>query len=197
MKKVLLFLLLSVGISAFAQETVAEYHCDYFDKDFEISVSTDKKDPSNISEVYIEVAGERDKESVLLQYKSPSLLLTSLKEVRNKYAEWIKVADDNHITEMHKEIPVKMPAVTVCWYGTKWFFAFNQHPNFDFLIMDNGKKIILMNAKVTASSNKYIDQEFYWVFQSVSEIDEFIKKLDYPKFIEKLNNKANDSDLFK
>ena len=116
--------------------------------------------------------------------------------MRDKYAEWVKVAEDNHITDMTKEIPVNMPTVTVCWYGTKWYFAFNKRLNFDFMILDDGKKIIVMSAKVTASSNQYIDQKFYWVFQSVIELDEFIKKLDYPAYIEKLNTNSNNADLF-
>ena len=64
------------------------------------------------------------------------------------------------------------------------------------MILESGKKIIVMNSKVTASSNEYIDQEFYWVFQSVTELDEFIKILDFPKFIEKMNANANNADLF-
>ena len=97
---------------------------------------------------------------------------------------------------MVKEIPVDMPTVTVCWYISKWYFSFNKRLKFDFMILDSGKKIIVMNTKVTASSNEYIDQKFYWVFQSVTEMDEFIEKLDYPKFIEKLNTKSNNADLF-
>lgn len=196
MKKILFIIALLMPGVSFAQETVADYHCDYFDKDYEISITTEKNDPSTISNVYIEVAGERQNETVTLNYKYPLSLLSSLKEVRNKYAEWVKVAEDNHITEMTKQIPVDMPSVTVCWYGTKWYFAFDKRINFVFMILDNGKKIIVMNSKVTASSNEYIDQNFYWVFQSVAELDEFIKKLDYPKFIEKINAKANNADLF-
>ena len=184
------------SISTYAQKTVTDYHSDYFDRDYEISISTEKNDPSTISNVYIEVAGESKNETVTLDYKSPALLLSSLKKVRDKYSEWVKVAEDNHITDMTKQIPVDMPSVTVCWYGTKWYFAFNKHINFDFMILDSGKKIIVMHTKVTASSNEYIDQKFYWVFQSVAELDEFIKKLDYPKFIEKISEKANNSDLF-
>ena len=196
MKKLFVLLFVLCSINSFAQKTVENYHSDYFEKDYEISVSTDKKDPSTITNVYIEVAGERKNETVTLDYKYPSLLLSSLKEVRDKYAEWVKVAEDNHITDMTKEIPVNMPTVTVCWYGTKWYFAFNKRLNFDFMILDDGKKIIVMSAKVTASSNQYIDQKFYWVFQSVIELDEFIKKLDYPAYIEKLNTNSNNADLF-
>ena len=184
------------SISTFAQEAVTDYHSDYFDRDYEIAISTEKNNPSTISDIYIEVAGERRSETVTLDYKSPLLLLSSLKEVRNKYAEWVRVAEENHITQMTKEIPVNMPLVTVCWYGTKWYFAFNKRLNFDFMILDSGKKIIVMSTKVTASSNEYIDQKFYWVFQSVAEIDEFIKKLDYPKFIQNINTKANNEELF-
>lgn len=196
MRNFFILIFVQCFICTFAQETVADYHSDYFDRDYEISISTEKNDPSTISHVYIEVAGERKNETVTLDYKYPTLLLSSLKDVRNKYAEWVKVAEDNHITKMTKQIPVDMPSVTVCWYGTKWYFAFNKRINFDFMILDSGKKIIVMNTKVTASSNQYIDQKFYWVFQSVAEIDEFIKKLDYPKFVSKINAKANDADLF-
>ncbi|MBO4612353.1 MAG: hypothetical protein J5671_04190 [Bacteroidaceae bacterium] len=196
MKQLLSLLFVICAVNTFAQKTVADYHSDYFDRDYEISVSTEKNDPSTISDVYIEVAGESKNKTVTLHYKNPLLFLSSLKEVRNKYSEWAKIAEDNHITEMTKEIPVNMPKVTVCWYGIKWYFAFDKRLNFDFIILDSGKKIIVMTAKVTASSNEYIDQKFYWVFQSVTELDEFIDKLNYPKFIEKLNVNSNNADLF-
>ena len=66
-----LFVLICVlcSISTFAQKKVANYHCDYFDRDFEISISTDKKDPSTISNIYIDVAGERKSETVTLKYE--------------------------------------------------------------------------------------------------------------------------------
>ena len=197
MRNFLFLICVLCSINTFAQKTVANYHSDYFDKDYEISISTKKHDSSSISDVYIEVSGDRKGEVVTLDYKEPALLLSSLKEVRDKYEEWYKVAEDNNITDMTKEIPVKMPSVTVCWYGTKWYFAFNIRANFTFMILDSGKKIIVMHSKVTASSNRYIDQEFYWAFQSVDELDEFIKKLDYPKFLEIVNEKANNAELFK
>ena len=43
-----------------------------------------------------------------------------------------KVAEENNITEMRKEIPVNMPAVTVCWYTSKWYFSSKRRPKFDF-----------------------------------------------------------------
>ena len=53
-----------------------------------------------------------------------------------------------------------------------------------------------MSDKVTASSNEYINETFYWVFQSIEELDEFIiNGLDYPKFIEKINKKVNNENL--
>ena len=196
MKKLFILICMLCSISTYAQTTVTDYHSDYFERDYDIAIATEKNDPYTISDVYIDVAGKTKRDAVTLDYKNPSLLLSSLKEVRNKYAEWVKVANDNHITEMTKQIPVDMPSVTVCWYGTKWYFAFNKRINFVFMILDSGKNIIVMHSKVTASSNEYIDKEFYWVFQSVAEIDEFITKLDYPKFIEKVTTKANTEDLF-
>lgn len=184
------------SINLLAQETVTNYHSDYFEKDYEIAISTEENSTSTISDIYIYVEG-KNYDNITLNYKNPELLLSSLIEVRNKYAEWIKVAEDNNITKMRKEIPVDMPRVTVCWYGTKWFFAFNERINFYFNILENGKKIIYMTDKVTASSNEYINETFYWVFQSIEELDEFIiNGLDYPKFIEKLNKKVNNENLF-
>jgi hypothetical protein len=184
------------SINLLAQKTAANYYSDYFEKDYEIAISTEKNSTSTISNIYIYVEGKNYK-LVTLDYKDPELLLSSLIEVRNKYAEWVKIAEDNNITEMTKQIPVDMPRVTVCWYGTEWYFAFNKRINFDFHILDNGKKIIYMMDKVTASSNEYIDETFYWVFQSVEELDKFIiNGLDYPKFIEKINAKVNNANLF-
>ena len=196
MKKLFIILFVFCAANTFAQKKVADYHSDYWEKDYEICITTAKNDPSTLSEIYIDVAGERSSETVTLNYESPVLLLSSLKEVREKYAEWIKVAEENNITEMRKEIPVNMPAVTVCWYTSKWHLSSKRRLKFDFLILDSGKKIIVMNEKVVSSANQYIDTEFYWVFQSVTELDEFIENLDYSKFIEKLNAKANSADLF-
>lgn len=196
MKKLFILLFVFCAANTFAQKKVADYHSDYFEKDYEICITTAKNDPSTISDVYIDVAGERSSETVTLNYESPYSLLSSLKEVRDKYAEWVKVAEENDITEMTKEIPVDMPSVIVCWYTSKWNFSYKKRFKFTFMILDSGKKVIVMNEKVTSTANQYIDTKFYWVFQSVTELDEFIELMNYPKFIEKLNVKANNADLF-
>ena len=42
MKKLFILLFVLCPVDSFAQKTVANYHSDYFEKDYEISVSTKK-----------------------------------------------------------------------------------------------------------------------------------------------------------
>lgn len=64
------------------------------------------------------------------------------------------------------------------------------------MILDSGKKVIVLYDKVKASSNEYIDQKFYWVFESVEELDDFIKKININTFESQLMKKSNNADLF-
>ena len=43
MKKLFVLFICFCAVKSFAQTSVAEYHSDYFDKDYEISVTTEKR----------------------------------------------------------------------------------------------------------------------------------------------------------
>lgn len=195
MKKLLFIFLAINSIGCLAQTKVAEYHSDYFNQNFDI-LATLNKQGTAIDALFIYVAGINSTEKVALEFKSPYTLVLALKEIKDKYAEWIKIANDNGVTDMSKDIPVKLPLINVCWHSTKWWFSFDHRFYFRFMILDSGKKIISLNEKVKASSNEYIDQKFYWVFESVDELDNFIKKINIRAFESKLIRRSSNADLF-
>lgn len=196
MKKILILLFVLCAANSIAQTQVAVYNRDASDRDYKIYVSATETDSSAISDIYIQVDGDEKEDIVFLKFDDPSMLLSSLLEVRNQFAECLKEAEDNNITtKMSKEIPVTMPVATVCWYEAhSWFFAYDKSLKFDFRIL-SGTKLLTMFASVY--TRRRIHQGVHWRFKSLTELDDFIEKLDYPKFIEILHQNPDNDKLFK
>lgn len=177
-----------------AQETVDSFSNAYWNKDLTIEASLEN---NNIKSVYLQVEAKDAKSAYIsIDGKNVETFKASLKLVRDKYLNWIKVAKDNNITDMDKEFDISFPRATVVWSGSKWWFSFNNRIRMIFLILDNGKMIALWNPKVTSSSNKYIDETIYFVFSCEEDFNELISKLDSQAILDKLTAKKNNEDLF-
>jgi len=98
---------------------------------------------------------------------------------------------------MSKDMDVIFPSMDVCWLGTDWFFSFGNKFIPRFMILDDGRMLVVMTKKVTASSNRFIDETIYWAFSDPKEIDDLISQLDINKIKEKLTNTEKSSELFK
>lgn len=198
MKKIYLSIIVCLFCSlvAHAEKVIGNYTLSYFNKSYDIEASEIKNGKFT---VYIQVSAEREFTRAMIGIESDKLeeFKQSLVQMKEKFEEWSKVATDNNVTEMSKEMGIKFPSTTFCWLSSKWFFSFRQKINPKFLILDNGNHVAFFVKKVKSSSNEYIDETFYWVFSNSEEFDELISKLDYEKIKSELEKKESASDLFK
>jgi len=192
---ILSFLVIFSGLIN-AQEVIDSYTMGYFNKNYEIEASKGKSDDFT---VYIQVNAERSTTKANYLIKSGKLndFKEALIATKDKYVEWSKVAKENNVTDMSKEIDVKFPNVDIAWLGSKWFFSFEKKLAPKFLILKDGQHVVTFVNKSTASSNQYIDETTYWVFADVKEFDEFIQKLDLDKINGKLEKSESKAELFK
>ena len=121
----------------------------------------------------------------------------SLLQVRDKFKEWRQIARDNNVTDLTKEVDVKIPNVMIGWYGTQWYFSYRNSIKALYMILDSGKDVIIIAKEATSSSNRYISETIYIAFSEPEEIDELVSQLNLEKITSKLNNETNTLDLFK
>lgn len=196
MKKLILVFLLvfTATFAAVAEQQVGLYQNAYFGKDFTIEAAQKN---SKLSDVYIGVTAKDSKNAFIdvsgddLDYFKQSLI-----QVRDKYLDWVKVAKENNVTEMSKEFGIKFPSVNIAWKGSKWWFSFRVKVNMSFLILDNGKMVAKWTPKVTSSSNQFIDETIYFVFESEDDFNNLISQLDYDTIMNKLLSTKKNEDLF-
>ncbi len=188
--------MLSIVSTIMAQKKVDSYYNSYFKTEYDISITEDK---NGSLQIYIGVAAKHKSDNAQINIDESNLndFILFLKNVRDKYAEWSKIAKDNNVEKMAKSFDIVSPRLTICWYGTKWYFSFDQKLEPDFMILDNGKHLAVAYNKVTASSNEYIDQTTYLAFESVDDINSLIGKLDINKFRSLMKKENDKRDLFK
>lgn len=196
MKKFLFSLLSVVALcsSLGAQEKVDEYYNSYFEKIYKIEASQNNGDLS----VYFGVEGDSNNDNVMFGLDNDKIdkFIEGLVAAKQKYGEWVDVAKANNVTKMTKEMDIIFPRVTVCWYGSKWWFDFAHKIQPVFMITTNGNYVCVFSGKAQASSNEYIDQKYYLALSSVEDFDTLIAKLDPTQIKEKLNSKQQVEDLF-
>lgn len=191
----LLFLFCAMSAS-FAIKTVGTYSLSYFDKEYSIEASEIKNDKFT---VYLGVSGAKETRTTMIGVESKNIeaFVQFLTQMKEKFVEWSDVAKENNVKDMSKDMDFKSPSTTICWYGSDWFFSFDQKLEPTFKIRDNGEKIAFIYKKVTASSNQYIDESIYWVFSTPEEFDALIEQLNVEKIMAKLQNTQKASDIFK
>ncbi|WP_439473837.1 hypothetical protein [Algoriphagus formosus] len=204
MKKFLIATILSVfvTVATFAQESYSTYYSSYFDKEYEIAVSF--KD-NNLG-LYIDLAGLdrlRETGGISISDKSYDGFMENLKFARSKYEEWIKVAIENDVRELDKDVELKTEVITGYFIsGGEYTFDFSVRPSFDFKIMDDEKGLrhilIFRTGELESSSNRYITaSDFVMVFSNLDEMDEFIDLISKEKLEEFKNKSSDKSSLFK
>lgn len=194
-KYMFLLLILMISLSMSAQTKIDSYDSDYFESTFGIYATNGEK-----LSLYFDIRGESKNDDVMINVDGESTIISfinSLKEVRDKYAEWKKVAVDNKVTDYSKDFDISFPNVYVAWYGTKWWFDFRERFEPYFKVSSDGKCYAVFHSEAVSSSNEYITEKYYWVFSSVKEFDSFIEKIQPQALIEKLNKKNAPDELFK
>ena len=197
MKKLLILIVsmfVSLSMNLRAEQTVGTFENTYFGKNFTIEASQKN---NKLENVYIEVEAKGSK-SAFISVDGDDLerFKTSLELVRDKFLSWVKIAKDNNVTEMDKEFDIKFPSVSVAWRGSKWWFAFNRKLTMSFIILDNGKMLAKWCPKVVSSSNEYIDETIYFVFETEDDFNSLLKQLNTQGILDQLLNTQNNADLF-
>lgn len=185
------------GLNVFSQKKIDSWSCSYFNKEYDIECSS--LNEKGEFDLYIEISGESSTRKANLNIASNNipLLIEFLSKIKDKYEEWGRIAKENNVSDTSKDMDFISPRLTVCWFGSKWWFSFNQRLTPKFIVLNDGTSVVSMYKKVSSSSNEYIDQKVYWVFNSTSEIGELINKIQPERLLEKLKEEKKASDLFK
>ena len=200
MKKIILVLcLLTFILPIKAQQKVGEYTNSYVSKTFSIE-AVEKN--NKIDVVYISVPTDMKSRPayIVVNGKDLELFKTALELARDKFSEWKKVATDNNVTEIRKEMGINFPKVTVAWlYGRKWWFSFDNKINLKFLVLkvsDDTRFVAFWAPTVTSSSNHYIDQKIDITFANEEDFNSIINQLDGQRILNELLKNKNKSELF-
>lgn len=197
MKKLLLLLItLSISLSSFAAKKVASYFMAGVKRD--INAYIDNKGKLN---VLVSIMGQYDNDNVILSITGEdavALFTEKLKLLQEKYLEWSRVAKSNNVTDFTKKFDITFPNVEIDWKGSsQWYISFEGNSlNFIFSVSNTGVPSLSCYGKAKDWKNEYIDQEFYIIFNSSTEIKSLINALDVKKIKSVLNANVNTDTLF-
>lgn len=198
MKKVLFIVIVCLisSIALYAEEVVGIYRMSYFEKSYEIQAS---KIENGEFSIFIYVQGDNRTTPTFINIESYEVMEfnKSLLQIRDKFIEWRKIAKDNKVTDLNKEINVEIPNVTIGWKSSEWFFSFKNKITAKYVFLNSGKDVVMIAKEAVSSKNEYIKEYFYLVFTEPEEIDNLVSQLDVEKITSKLNKVSNTLDLFK
>lgn len=178
MKKIIISIACTaMCLGAYAQQKVAEYRSDYFDKNFYVELgSLDEygdinyyvavnTDDLNIEDVNIKMNQSTVKE-----------FISALETAKAKYSEWVTVAENKGVSYVEKKMNVDFPSVKAGFEAGEWDFTDNEiKPIFK---VDGGKYMLILKGDPISNDYYNLDGGYNIVFSSIDEIDGFIKCFD-------------------
>ena len=194
-RRLFLVVALLIVIGMQAQDKVGTYYSSYFKKEYKVEASLSSGELS----IYFDIEGESNSDNVCINIKGEQEItsfITALTLAKQKYSEWTSVAINNNVTKMSKEMDISFPRVTICWSGSKWWFAFRHRLSPRFMVTESGDCVFVMSGTATASSNEYIDQKYYLAFSTPEDFDMLINAITPAAAKEVLNKQQNVEDLF-
>lgn len=183
-----------------AQDKYAVYDNSYSGKEYSILIS-DKGDGKY--SLYIDAMGldaMRQKGGFLISEKQLPDFISAINQSKVKYEEWVNTAKENNVTELKKDIAVKCKSGGYFLYGD-WNFQHVVNLSFYFKIVTISGSVqyllVVNTGELQSSSNQFMKVDgFALVFQTVSEIDEFVALIS-PENISAFLSKPKAKDLFK
>lgn len=155
-------------------------------------LSIDVRKDEYDSKKYLSLRGLED-----MQLFYESMLL-----VKDKYLEWERIASENNVEKMTKQIPVSFPNAFLMWkLGTSAYSSKPDNiliPLFHTMVI-NGKRFcgVSFSGKVECKMNEYIKEEFSLHLTDINQIDALIKAVSPENIAEKYTNKNSVDSLFK
>lgn len=199
MKKLIYLFTILMTINFNAQKKFAEYYTDYWPdiKKFDIEVSGNNE---KLDAIWINVRtldDLRPKGFIKIPINKLPEFIEYLNASKAKYEEWTKIAKENNVLDVTKEIDIKKFSTTVAFQYGKWQFT-TARINPRFLLSKGVAKIVFGTHELTSLSNQFIKSEgLALVFTSIDEINDFISLFDVNKMQEFLNKDSDKKDLFK
>lgn len=194
----ILCIIFSISIAPVnGQELFSKWHSSYFDKEFDVKISNEIK--NGVFDIYVHAIDENMDSSICLNFNSDTIadFILFLENVKSKYIEWKNIAIANNVSDMTKEMDYITPRCDVCWlYGGEWFFSFGQKLKPTFMILDDGRMVVIIYKEFTSSSNRYITDTIYMAWGCEQDIDSLIKALNVDEMRNKINSKINTQQLF-
>lgn len=197
MKKLLLLLItLSISLSSFAEKKVASYFMSGVKRDISAYIDDNGK-----LKVIVCIMGQYDNDNVVLFITGEdkvALFKEKLKLLQEKYLEWSRVAKSNNVKDFAKKIDITFPNVKIVWKSSsQWYFSDERNfLNFIFSVSKTGVPLLSCYETAKNWKNEYIEQEFYIIFNSSTEIKSLINALDVKKIKSVLNANVNTDKLF-
>jgi hypothetical protein len=181
-------------IAAYAQNVVIGSHSWTLNKPLNVEISKNGKT------VYIEI-----EEDVAIAVKINKLksFVQTLEQMKEKYIEWMKTAEENDVTDFTKEMDIAFAVDDVVWTSTnstKVWHAGRPCTLFvtfwvSEILKDVSYSVFVYNT-VTASENRYINKHIFWRFYNPEQIDDLLLLLDVEKMRLKLEEEKNKENLF-
>ena len=200
MKERILFLILFFSISIVSvngQKSFSKWHSSYFDKTFDVKVSNEIK--NGVFDIYIYAIDENYNTDICLNFDSNTIddFKAFLENVKSKYIEWKNIAIANNVSDMTKEMDFKTPSCTACWYwADEWYFSFGVKLRPTFMILDDGRMVVMIVKEFTASDNRYITNTMYMVWGCEQDIDSMIEALNIDEMRTMVNSRVDTNQLF-
>ncbi|PKP33898.1 MAG: hypothetical protein CVU00_09285 [Bacteroidetes bacterium HGW-Bacteroidetes-17] len=201
-----LIALVFLSLTSFSQKPFETYTMEYL-KDgkeytIDIAIDTTKKDDFSLyTDMYSTDASTKSL-GIIITNKNYESFIEALNAAKAKYIEWTKVAKENNVKELRKEIEVNAKNIKGYFlYGSKWKFDYSISLSFTFSVisLESGLKYVLIvgTGKMTASDNQFMETDSgLIVFSNVNEIDDFLSKITLDK-INEFKTKPKKEDLFK
>ena len=183
--------------TASSQEKISTYKSGYFEKVYNVEVG--KLDKKGGFTYYVEAAPQDDTKNIaiMLESSDQSKFISDLNEAKSVYEKWVNTAKANDVSELNKDIPVKFSRVGAAFTYGEWKFDYYVTIRPRFKIVKGKHLLIIESDELVASSNQFMKSEgFLLVFESSSEIEDFIKAIDLTKAQEFLKKKSSKEDLF-
>ena len=123
-----------------------------------------------------------------------------LRKIETKFEEWSKTAKDNNVTDFEKDFDIHLPVFDCFFeYGSKWCFDFYKRTKPYFRITSGGQCLVVINIdELTSASNRFMHYRgILFAFESVEEIEDFIKAIDPSHALSKSAETQKKEDLFK
>lgn len=200
MKNIIIILFLPLTI--FSQEKIGSY--EIFGKELNIQV-TEPNDKGYT--LYLDgypLDKIVSKGGLMIESKKVDDFKNACNEAKEKYIEWTSTAKENNVTDLRKDIKVKIPKLEGYFSYGDWNFDFNVSPYFVYLITKDKKSgkvsygLALYTGGMQASDNEYIDTDsFCYGFYTLEDIENFISLLDSKLVYDHFGSKNSKEDLFK